>query len=218
MDPIDDTLEQYRDYDEVAPRLNWRTSQSDWWKRIEVPNPIISIQSIQAVANNTITQTLTADDYEIINARQGIIALHENVVQLSSGGSLLPYYDSMSTDNIWRSALRLQKSPMIPGFWAVAYTTGPLMNGHVGHVPTSLQFYVWADACRYLWSLNSTVVSRGIANQSRSIDGITNSVSLTNSAMYDLNSAIELICKTHMETHPLTTIKQKVAGIRLRGM
>lgn len=217
-EPVDDGVREGIDYDEVAPRLAWRASHSDFMTRIELPKPILSVQRIRAFVNGQLAWSLSADDYEITLARQGVIKLRTSISNVTPSAWVPMYTTINASDNLWQSPLRVHKAPTLPGFWAVDYTTGPIINGRVGYVPSALRFLVWAHACRYVWSLDGMVISKGIASQSRSIDGISNSASLTASAMYGLNSAIETVTQDYLKAMPWSTLRNKMAGFKIRGL
>lgn len=218
MPPLDDGAKQGIDYDEVAPRISWRSSTADWWQRIELPNPVISVQRIRAVVGGTVSYTVAENDFEVIDFKGGIIAIHQIRPPAPTDTGYYPRYDVGTRDNLWRSALRMQASPFVPGYWSVDYTTGPMHQGRVGYIPAALQWYVWADAARYIWSESGIQISKGVASQTRSIDGISNTVSLTASAMYGLNSAIEQVIKEYKEGFPISIIRQQMRGLRIRGL
>lgn len=205
MAPLDD---ESAPYDEVSDRLSLISSTASY-VRLQLPGPIASVRRIRIVVNGVTQGTLPASAWQVSDSRQG-------VVQISSGGwaaeNSARFVPTGDDGNLFASSLRFLRPPTVPSVYAVDYTAGVAD----GKVPLALLYTVWCDAARFLLSLNSTILTKGISSQSRTVDGISNNISLTNTAMYDINSALELIVKDYAEKMSPTVLARKMRGITVR--
>lgn len=211
MEPIDGSSGQY---DEIRPRLPWvGTNRINGAMRVEVPGPIIAVQRVRAVdAEGSVIREVDLNLVRIADKRMGIIEF------VDPTGSGFPYRSPTSVvsggaSNLFGSALRLTAVDTYPGFWAVDYLTGPVTNGRAGEVPAAVKFQVWAQVAVFLLALHSNVTTKGVSSQSRNVDGISNSVNLTNTAMYDVNSALEIILNKYGDLVSPGMLARRMRGI-----
>lgn len=110
----------------------------------------------------------------------------------------------------------------IPDFWAIDYTLGPRdnMTQTAGQIEVVIAHWVGARAGQMLINQAGTAAAQGIASTSLSMDGITRSVTLSQSAMYGVNSAYELVLKAMTEAidwRALRDMKRGMPIYQIRG-
>ena len=211
MSPIDDDTGQY---DELRPRAPWvGTNAIGGVIRIELPGPVISVGRVRAIAaDGTVSWTVQGSNVTIIDRRGGLIELGAGVdttAPIASPSETLV----RGASNLFSSALRFNMLDTVPGVWAVEYVTGPVWDGRAGRLPLSIKFQVWCQAAKFLLALHSNVTTKGVSSQNRSVDGISNSISLTNSATSDINAALETILDKFGEL-----VDTKMLARRMRGL
>lgn len=206
-------------YTRIGQRVPWSQSDHATSTRISVPGPVLSVERVRGVLNNTVVTEVPLNLVTIADRKQGHLSLGLNLGAMSATGMPWSYglYATEET-HLFTSPLRMNRPAVIPGFWAVDYTTGPTDGPLLAHVPIAIQFRVYCQAAIFLYGLNSNVVSKGIASQTRTVDGISNTISLTNSAMYDLNSAIELILSKYGDGLDPKALRRRMSGISVRHL
>lgn len=118
--------------------------------------------------------------------------------------------------DLWRSR------EQIPDFWAIDYTIGPWdrFTRSPGQVEVVLAHWVGARAGQMLINIAGTAAAQGVASTSLSMDGITRSVTLSQSAMYGVNSAYELVLKAmvdNIDWRALRALKRGLPVYSIRG-
>lgn len=199
------------EYDAIGTRFPWVTTNiTNGRMRVEIPGPILSVGRVRGLySDGSLAFNVAGSSVSILDKRIGIIS-----VPLSQDRAGVEY----GASNLFASALRFEALDTIPDFWAVDYVTGPAFAGRSGSVPSAIKFHVWCQTAKFMLALHSNVTTKGISNQSRSIDGLSNSVSLTNTAMYDVNSALEIILDKYGELVDTKVLRRSMRGIPCVGL
>jgi len=106
---------------------------------------------------------------------------------------------------------------VIPDFWAVDYTMGPI-DRHTGEpatVPAVLADWIYATAGIKILSMAGLAKSQGLSSTSTSFDGFSKSVGLQASAIYGLNSALEHVLEEHQKRIDWKRISLWQNGLRV---
>lgn len=207
MEPLDSSSGTY---DLIAPRVQHVASNEGAFTQIQVTGPIVRVDRVRMVTpSGSVSKTIETDRVIVADARNGIINVPSNATWLA----VAPREAPRGYTNLFNSALRLNNLDVTPNVWAVDYVKGPSFDGRAGRLPVSVKFHVWAQTARFLLSLHGNVTSKGVSSQSRSIDGITNSISLTASAMYGVNSAMEEILESYGDMSDVKFMVRRIRGI-----
>ena len=207
MGPLDEDSDPY---DVVRDRVPFVLSDGVAYTRIIVPGPILAVNRIRFVADNVAQWTVPIDIVTVADRRMGVITL--------PGYDAFPYASPLATSrgasNLFASALRFNDIATRPGVWAVDYLTGPSVDNRAGQVPLAVVREVYCQAALSLLGMSSNALTKGVASQSRSADGVTYSISLQTSAMYDIYSALEVIYEKMSEKLPVAVLQRRMVGIR----
>lgn len=218
--PVDEGLRRGVDYHRSREPLPWVQSNVQTSYRIDVLEPVISVQRVRLQLNGTTVLTLDTDaqleTVRIVNRRTGHLHLMPapgEVGLRTSADTLLNYAVNPGGGGIFERSISA-RGQTIPAAWLVDYTTGPMdENGLSGAIPAALAHWVWCKAGLTLMSLSGIAQGGGVASASVSIDGVSHSLGTTASAMYGLNSAYEEMLRKDIEALDVDFWRRKMTGV-----
>jgi len=216
--PVDDGLIQGTHYDRVADRLPYIREAASNYYRVDIGQPIISVERVRAFWYDDLVldigpDTDSARTIRIVDRKSGQIHLlpgfgYEGWPIVLSETSPLAFSAFLWYFNNYKQI------NTVPDVWAVDYTTGPIdEEGAVNQIDLPLVDWVYCVAGQKLLSISGAAQAGGLASTSVSIDGVSQSTSLTASAIYGLNSALEKMLETAEKR-----IDWKWWSIRKRGV
>lgn len=197
--PVDTGLVRGRDYDVEMERMAWSRESAESFYRLQVPGPIISIQRIRLYSADAavLDVSSSAGNMSLINItdkKTGTIHLLPYVT--ISGTVSSSTFLTVDRSGVVQPALDLRRgfsNSSVPDSWSIDYIRGPIAeNGIGGHIEAQLAQWVGAYVAKNLINLSSAIRS-ALSSSSVSIDGVSQSIGLTASAMYSITSALEKV-------------------------
>lgn len=217
--PVDDDLVQGTDYHRTRDPLPMIQSNARDNCRIDIGEPIISIQRVRLSYYGSIVQTLDSaaqlETVRIVNRKAGTIHIMPSTFDIGLATAVnrpLPYVAALHQGSWSR---QYQQRTTLPATWLIDYTTGPTDGfGAPGTLPAALAHYVWARAGLIMYSLSGIAQGGGVASGSVSIDGVSHSIGTTASAMYGLNSAYEKVLQDEVKALDLDFWRRHMSGVQ----
>ncbi len=217
---LDAHVVQGRDFDRLDPRRPWKFQDAMYHYRLDLPYNVVSVERIRAYMYGT--RIIECDN----NGNNGPLSIGRIVLEWPSQGSvhILPVNmsaiiqgPSMSDYalSIWELMFRQQRS--VPDFWSFDYTLGPWdrMTHTPGQIEAVLAHWVYLRAGKLLINMAGTAYGQGIASTSLSFDGFSRTITTSQSAMYGINSAMELVFQGLTDSIDWRTIKRYKRGLKV---
>jgi len=207
-------------FDRLAPRLPYKRQEAQNWYHLQLDRSVLSVERVRGYYMNQLVIEASTERHNIGNVvaqwkRQGdvyILPINIAALIVNSGYSPQPYAQSV-WEMIW-------SSPSIPDFWAVDYTVGVSDNqtGTPGQLEAILAHWVYLRAGKILINIAGTAFGQGITSTSISGDGFSRTVSTSQSAMYGINSAMELVYQGYTDSIDWERLRRQKVGIRCYAM
>lgn len=207
-------------FDRVGIRLPYKRQDAQNWYHIQLDRSVISVERIRgyyfgqkvieaSVGNNNIGNVVAQWK------RQGdvyILPVNIGALIVNSGYSPQPYAQSV-WELIW-------SAPSVPDFWAVDYTLGPVdnMTGTPGLIEAVLAHWVYLRAGKLIINMAGTAFGQGITSTSISANGFSRSITTSQSAMYGINSAMELVFQSYTDSIDWERLRRQKVGLRVYSM
>lgn len=213
--PVDDGLVLGRDYDCEVPRLPFNMSDLGQWFRIDLPGGVNEVTRVRGYYFGQRCFEWSADQGNESNIfvewrKTGIVHIIPRELQ-----SLIAL--GVPGGGLWTTMVGLARP--VPNFWAVDYRRGPVAEyGGPGQIEAAFVDWVSCSAGIRIFSLSGTIQSAGIANTSISIDGISESIGTTASAVYGLFSAYETVLKDRVKGINIERLVRLKRGLRIRHL
>lgn len=222
-EPVDSDLVLGRDYQQSVARLPLEREQLTGYCRIVVGKPLLSIERVRLYLNNELSLTVlpssTTPTIRIVDPRNGVIHLVGGLGRTTlpfiglGVGSSLPH---QLQGTIFTGALPPHS---IPDAWAVDYTTGPLtVQGIPDRIDAILALWVGLRAGRTLYAISGASQAGGIGSSSVSIDGVSQSATVSQSAMYGLNAPMETAFEEITKRIDWAYYRRRIRGIMVGGI
>ncbi len=208
--PLDTGVTLGQHFDKLGQRLPfYYQDAAEYWK-LSLPYSVLSVERVRGVYFGTTIVTLAGSS--VILEWPGPGAAHINPIDMRTALSGATYANTYASDlftDLWR--MREQ----VPDFWAVDYTIGPRdkFTGESGKVEVVLAHWVGLRAAKLLINLAGTASAQGVASTSLSMDGITRAVTLSQSAMYGVNSAYELVLQSYTDSIDWKSLREVKRGL-----
>jgi hypothetical protein len=218
---LDPGIVQGRHFDRLDARRPWTRQAAMQYYKLELPYSVISIERVRgylygrkiieasrdAMAANTIGNIVLEWP-----SQGGAHILPIDLSAIITGPGYTNQYALSMWELIWR-----QGTNILPDFWALDYTIGPRdkMTGTPGQIEVILAHWVYLRAGKFLINMAGTAYGQGIASTSLSMDGFTRSVTTSQSAMYGINSAMELVMQGMIDSIDWERLRRMKRGLKV---
>jgi hypothetical protein len=176
-EPVDATARKGVDYDRIVPRLPWNQEQHASYYRIDLGEPVLSVQRIRCYQLNQQIIAFDSSNSDIVleHPQHGIVHLIPRS---------LPFVTMISghIDQFFLNVppfISTVKGPL-PNFWAVDYTTGPIsiLDTEPGRIDARLASWVGAKAATVLLPLAGNALTGGVVSHTAAMDGVSRTVNM----------------------------------------
>lgn len=217
--PVDEGLIHGRDYDRVDPRLPYIRQDARSFYRLDLPYSVLSVQRVRGYYFNQKIIEVSPTEGNIGNVvvefpKQGVIR-----IMPTNMGSLIVGQGYAPTDyalSLWELVWNAKS---VPDFWAVDYVTGPCdqATGTPGMIEAVLAHWVALRAGKLLINMAGTAYGQGVVSTSISTDGFSRSVTTSQSAMYSINSAMEIVFQSYTDSIDWKALRTYKRGLKVYG-
>lgn len=216
--PLESGVTLGQHFDKLGQRMPFYHHDALEYWRLSLPYSVLSVERVRGVYFGTTIVEVAGSS--VIVEWPGPGSVHINPLDMSAAlASSVAYSNAQAYElfgDLWRAR------EQVPDFWAVDYTLGPRdkFTGEPGQVEVALAHWVGLRAAGMLINIAGTAYGQGIASTSLSMDGITRAITTSQSAMYGINSAYELVIKAYAESidwKALRTIRRGLPVFKLSG-
>ena len=215
--PVDEGLVHGRDFDRLDPRLPYIRQDAQNFYSLSLPYSVIRVDRIRGYYFNQKIIEVSPGAGNIGNIvlqwpRQGLTnILPINISALLVGSGFVPSDFALSLwEMVW-------SKPRVPDFWAIDYLQGPVDNvtGTPGRIELLLAHWVYLRAGKLLINMAGTAFGQGITNTSITMNGFSRSVSTSQSAMYSINSAMEIVYQSYTDSIDWERLRRMKRGLKV---
>ena len=217
--PVDEGLVHGKHYDREEARLPYIRQEAQRYYLIKVSSPVLSVQRVRGFFYGSKIIEVSESEGNIGRvviefAKQGVLKIMPvNMGALIVGQGYIPTDVRQSPwELLWTQGT-------FPDFWAVDYTTGPIdqATGTPGMIEAVLAQWVHLRAGKLIINQAGTAYGQGITSTSISADGFSRSVTTSQSAMYGINSAMELVYQSYMDAIDWKALRMFKRGLTVYG-